>query len=994
MRFSALLAFLFFTLKPFAQSTFPVNGTMQPDKQLYAITNATIFLDYKTKLEKATILFRDGKIVDCSQMAKIPSDAIVWDAQGKYIYPSFVDPYAEYGIQEIKMPEQQVSEYQSKRSGAYNWNEAVKPEFSAATAFQPSAKDAESYRNLGFGVVLTARHDGVVRGTGALVTLGNDKAHNEIIKTEAASLFAFDKGTSRQHYPSSLTGMIALIRQTYYDGRWYDKAGKQLEPNLSLEAFQKNLKLPTIFECKDKYDILRAAKIAKEFGVAYTYKGNGDEYQRLNEIKNLGSSLIIPMELPELLDLSNPFDARLVSLAELKHWELAPYNASMLEKAAIPFAFTLKGLKDKNNFWARIRKFVEYGLSKEAALKALTHEPAKILNASDAIGSLHPGKLANFIVSSGDVFEDKSIIFHHYINGRKFEINTIPTIDIRGNYNLNISDEKISGLKLKISGQVHAPAAEITQFDTIKIKSDLKLNLNLITISFGSQKLGGIYRLSGTQTGNNLTGMAESPAGKMTRWTASFESEWKQETKKDSAKVTPEPGKVWYPFQAYGSEKKPERNTYLVKNTTVWTSEKEGILQNMDVLIQNGKIAKVGKNLNASGAIEIDGKGKHLTAGIIDEHSHIAMTRGVNESGTSVSSEVRMGDVIYPDDINIYRHLAGGVTAAQLLHGSANSVGGQSALVKMRWGAEPEEMKFYPYDKEGDGFIKFALGENVKQSNWGGGWRYPQTRLGVEQVYWHYFIKAKEYEKELKANKDKTRRDLRLDALVEILNKKRFITCHSYVQSEINMLMKVADSLGFKVNTFTHILEGYKVADKMKEHGVGGSTFSDWWAYKWEVNDAIPYNAALMTKAGVITAMNSDDAEMARRLNQEAAKSVKYGGLSKEEAWKTVTINPAILLHLDKRTGSIKEGKDADVVLWSDDPLSIYARAEKTFVDGILYFDIEKDAALRKSNEEERTRLIQKILNEAASKGEKGKKPEKKEQHLYHCEDIMVDDFE
>lgn len=967
---------------------------MQPDKQLYAITNATIFLDYKTKLEKATILFRDGKIVDCSQSVKIPSDAIVWDSQGKYIYPSFIDPYAEYGIQEIKMPEQQVSEYQSKRSGAYNWNEAVKPEFSASTAFQPSAKDAEAYRNLGFGAVLTARHDGVVRGTGALVTLGNDKAHNEIMKTEAASLFAFDKGSARQHYPSSLTGMIALIRQTYYDGRWYDKAGKQLEPNLSLEAFQKNLNLPTIFECKDKYDILRAAKIAKEFGVAYTFKGNGDEYQRVNEIKNLGSSLIIPMELPELMDLSNPFDARLVSLAELKHWELAPYNASMLEKAAIPFAFTLKGLKDKNNFWARIRKFVEYGLSKEVALRALTHEPAKILNASDAIGSLHPGKLANFIVSSGDVFEEKSILFHHYINGRKYEINTIPTIDVRGNYALNIAGENLPGLKLKIAGQAHAPTAEITQFDTIKIKSDLKLNLNLITISFGSQKLGGTYRLSGTQTGNNLSGMAESPTGKMTRWTASFESEWKQEAKKDSAKVAPEPGKVWYPFQAYGSEKKPERNTYLVKNTTVWTSEKEGILHNTDVLIQNGKITKVGKNLSVSGAIEIDGKGKHLTAGIIDEHSHIAMTRGVNESGTAVSSEVRMGDVIYPDDINIYRHLAGGVTAAQLLHGSANPVGGQSALVKMRWGVEPEEMKFYPYDKEGDGFIKFALGENVKQSNWGGGWRYPQTRLGVEQVYWHYFIKAKEYEKELKANKDKTRRDLKLDALVEILNKKRFITCHSYVQSEINMLMKVADSLGFKVNTFTHILEGYKVADKMKAHGVGGSTFSDWWAYKWEVNDAIPYNAALMTKAGVITAMNSDDAEMARRLNQEAAKSVKYGGLSKEEAWKTVTINPAILLHLDKRTGSIKEGKDADVVLWSDDPLSIYARAEKTFVDGILYFDIEKDAALRKSNEEERTRLIQKILSEAASKGEKGKKPEKKEQHLYHCEDIMVDDFE
>ncbi|MDQ3192021.1 MAG: amidohydrolase family protein, partial [Bacteroidota bacterium] len=283
--------------------------------------------------------------------------------------------------------------------------------------------------------------------------------------------------------------------------------------------------------------------------------------------------------------------------------------------------------------------------------------------------------------------------------------------------------------------------------------------------------------------------------------------------------------------------------------------------------------------------------------------------------------------------------------------------------------------------------------------------RFPQTRMGVEQVFYDAFTRAKEYELEWKAynnqkpkgkgkEKDKTagpRKDLELEALVEILNKKRFISCHSYVQSEISMLMHVADSMGFKINTFTHILEGYKLADKMKEHGVGGSTFSDWWAYKYEVNDAIPYNAAIMNEMGIVTAINSDDAEMGRRLNHEAAKTVKYGGVSEEDALKMVTLNPAILLHLDDKLGSIKTGKDADLVLWSENPLSIYAKAEKTFVDGIIYFDRNRDLVLREEMKRERARLINKMIK-AKQEGEKTQKPEMKKQKIYHCE--TLDDSE
>jgi imidazolonepropionase-like amidohydrolase len=355
----------------------------------------------------------------------------------------------------------------------------------------------------------------------------------------------------------------------------------------------------------------------------------------------------------------------------------------------------------------------------------------------------------------------------------------------------------------------------------------------------------------------------------------------------------------------------------------------------------------------------------------------------VNEGTEASSAEVRIGDVINSEDINIYRQLSGGVTASQLLHGSANPIGGQSGLVKLRWGYAPEKMKI----EGADGFIKFALGENVKQSNWGDKYdsRYPQTRMGVEQTYVNEFTRAREYEKALREKKN-VRRNLELEALVEVLNKKRFITCHSYVQSEINMLMHVADSFGFRVNTFTHILEGYKVADKMKAHGANGSTFADWWAYKYEVIDAIPYNASILDKVGVNTAINSDDAEMARRLNQEAAKTVKYGGTSEEDAWKMVTLNPAKMLHLDSHMGSIKAGKDADIVIWTDDPLSIYAVVEKTFVDGVCFYDRDKDSAKRESIKHERARLSMKMLDEKKA-GAPTQDPPKKSSRLYDCKD-------
>jgi imidazolonepropionase-like amidohydrolase len=388
----------------------------------------------------------------------------------------------------------------------------------------------------------------------------------------------------------------------------------------------------------------------------------------------------------------------------------------------------------------------------------------------------------------------------------------------------------------------------------------------------------------------------------------------------------------------------------------------------------------------------INAKGMHVTSGIIDEHSHIAIDKGVNEGGQAITAEVNIGEVLQSDDINIYRQLAGGVTAAQLLHGSANPIGGQSALIKLKWGVNhPDELLIPNAPK----FIKCALGENVKQSNWGdyNSNRFPQTRMGVEQVFIDGFNRAKQYQKEWnvfksgKSTSNQPRKDLELDVLVEILNGQCNITCHSYVQSEINMLMHVADSMGFKINTFTHILEGYKLADKLLKHGAGASTFSDWWAYKFEVNDAIPYNASMMQEQGLTVAINSDDAEMGRRLNQEAAKSVKYGGMSEENAWKMVTLNPAKLLHLDDRMGSLKVGKDADVVIWSANPLSIEAKVQTTIIDGIIYYDAKRDQELRERNTRERARILNKLLAEQKESGTAKPFVKKKSKH-FHCDTL------
>lgn len=979
-----------------AQETFPRNGAYDERPGRYAFTNATIVVDPKTRLENATMLIADGVIQETGKQVKIPAGTVTIDLKGKFIYASLIDLDSDYGMPDVRRvqgaPGRQTPQLESNKKGAFGWNQSVQPETDAGMLFSPDAKKAGDLRKIGFGTVLVHAHDGIVRGSGALLTLTDESASKAMLNSKASAHFSFSKGSSSQTYPSSTMGVVALLRQNYYDADWYAKGGKKKETNLSLEAFNQIKGLPSFFETSDKYSVLRADKIGDEFGIQYIIKGGGDEYQRIREIKETKATVLLPLVFPDAYDVADPWDAEVVTMTQMKHWELAPRNASEVEKAEIPFAFTTAGLKNKADFWKNLRTSIEYGLSKEKALEALTTLPASLIKAADKVGSLKPGMLANFIITSGDLFAKENVIYENWIQGKKFPLTALDAPDLRGTYALSLNNQPAG--KLQISGTPEKPEYKITVQDSIKITPKAILSNALLTLTYQQDKKeGGTTRLTGWLSGNGLAGEGVLPNGTVIPWNATLTEKSVAVAVADTATVkVKETGPVLYPFVGYGNEILPVKETILIRNATIWTNEKEGILQNADVIVQNGKITKVGKGLAApAGARTIDGTGKHLTSGIIDEHSHIALFT-INEGGQSSSAEVRMSDVINPDDINIYRQLAGGVTASHLLHGSANSIGGQSALIKLKWGTNASEM-LIPEVKT----IKFALGENVKQSNWGDVQRvrFPQTRMGVEQIYFDHFLRAKEYANNWKvyqANSKKSnavapRRDIELDALAEILANERFITCHSYVQSEINMLMHVADSLKFKINTFTHILEGYKLADGMQKRGIGGSTFADWWAYKMEVKEAIPYNAALMYHEGVTVAINSDDAEMARRLNQEAAKTVEYGGVPEEEAWKMVTLNPAKLLHVDDRMGSVRAGKDADLVLWNASPLSVYARPDFTMVEGAIYFDRKKDVEKQKTIAIERERLIQKMLGDKAE-GKPTQKPEATKPHMWHCEDV------
>ena len=492
---------------------------------------------------------------------------------------------------------------------------------------------------------------------------------------------------------------------------------------------------------------------------------------------------------------------------------------------------------------------MKYGLPVADALKALTTTPAAMIGASDLLGAVKKNMIANLLITSGDIFNDECVVYENWVQGVPYRFIDLRIKDLRGNYDLNIDT---SHYKMLLSGTFDKPALKLTYDTTTVAGATFTFEKDLVSISFERAKQR--YRLSGYINGKDLEGKGLPENGRWISWHASYTGSAADQDKKNTkpAAPIPEQGKVIYPFRAYGQPEIPKQEDVLFKNATVWTNEGEGKLLNTDVLVQKGKISKVGRNISAPAGIKIiDASGMHLTPGIIDEHSHIALD-ATNEMGQAITSEVRAGDVINPEDESIYRQLAGGVTVSHTLHGSANPIGGQSVIIKHRWGNNAEELKV---DNQ-VGFLKHALGENVKRMvN-----RYPNSRMGVEQIIRDAYQRALDYNKSWKewnalkpaerAGKIPPRRDLELDAIVDVLEKRSFITCHTYVQSEGTMIMNLAKDFGLKVNTLIHCNEGYKIADQIAANGAAASVFSDWWDYKYEVYEGSSYNAAHVAEPG------------------------------------------------------------------------------------------------------------------------------------------------
>ncbi len=978
-----------FSARATVETTVPPAGLREHTPSVTALTNARIVLGPGRLLRRGTLVIREGVITDVGPNANPPADAVVRDMKGLTLYPGFIDAYAEVGVRA-------KSQEDAARKGSAYWNPWVTPQLSVGREFSPDTAAARKLRSQGFTTIVAAPPPGIIKGMSAVVSLGSGDPSDLVIQRGTALHVSLKPPAPEEGggYPDSPMGAYTLVRQALLDADWYAAAqaewGKhpdlpRPETNDALAALSDpaTMRRPLVIDAPDELYALRADRLAREFGRSAILRGSGREYRRLDAIRATGRAVILPLDFPGAPPVTNPDEAVNVSLEELMHWDLAPENPARLARAGVPIAFTAEGLPDSITFLESVRKAVRRGLDKDAALRALTVTPAAMFGLEERLGTLDPGRAANLVVADGDIFARKTKVREVWIDGRRFDVIPPISTDPRGAWSVQIDAGSGSGPGQKdaipvrsglltVEGEPGALSGSISLGRGAKLKTPEMLEARL-SFTFPSDSLGakGVTRMSGTVSESDIVGTGVWPGGSEFTWSARRARAYAappDTARADSLITASFP--VTYPLGEFGRTAPPSQPVaILFRDATVWTAGPAGVIEHGSVLVQRGRVAAVGRGLKTPGGTKVvECAGRHLTPGIIDCHSHTASDGGINESGQTVTAEVRIGDFIDPNDMDVYRELAGGVTAVHVLHGSANVIGGQNQLIKMRWGADPEAMKFAGAPPT----IKFALGENVKQSNWGDKYttRYPQTRMGVEQLLRDEFAAARDYQaawREWRSAKKgiRPRRDLELEAIAEVLDGTRRIHCHSYRQDEILMIMRVCDDFGVRNVTFQHVLEGYKVADEMARRGDGGSTFSDWWAYKMEVYDAIPYNGVLMQDAGVVVSFNSDSNELARRLNAEAGKARKYGAMSDADALKLVTLNPARQLGVADKVGSIEVGKDADLALWSGPPLSTYSRCEETWIEGRKYFDRDEDRAEREREKSMRAVLIQKALRGA-----------------------------
>lgn len=959
----------------------PHNGPRPVDPGWYALQNARIVPEPGKELARGTVVMRDGRIVEVAAGAAAPKGATVIDCTGLTIYPGLIEPFFASDVPAL-----------DEDTTDKHWNAMVQPQRNALDGALVEESDRESLRSLGFTVVAAAPSGGILKGTAAVLLLDEptDTRPARVLRDRAYSVASLQ--TNRGAYPGSEMGAIALLRQTLSDGQWYGRsmaavqndaklAADAPQPSRVLDAVFAQRAMPMWFDTQNELQALRCLKVAAEFGRTPVLVGSGMEFRRLDAIAAGKAAVIVPLQLPDTPDVSTASAADRVSLRQLQTWEHAKSNSKRLLDKGVTIAWTTARMRDRKDFAARVRDAKEQGVTSAQALAAVTTEPARLLGIDTQCGTIAAGMLANLVVVEGSLFGKERVVRDVWVGGRRHVISRQKDAGLDGNWTLADGWPGRGKPTLAIEGDKVTCKVGDDELEVKKVQRDAH---SLTCQLKGDATEGHTVWLRLRVDKNGLTALC-TPANSTVRTVAIAKAEApdtveEEDTSEPSAPITL--AELPTPLGGYGLRELPAQKDFAILGATVWTGDGRGKIAGGAVFVRGGKIVYAGARSGMPdlppNTLVLDGKGKHVTTGIIDCHSHTGISRGVNESGQAVTSEVRIQDVINPDDVNWYRQLAGGVTAVNQLHGSANVIGGQSNTVKIRWGARhPDDMRVAG-SKPG---IKFALGENPRRVNRRSSpnTRYPNTRMGVEGVLRDRFAAAEAYARVHKAYSELSPReraavlpprvDLELEALAEVLAKRRLIHCHSYRQDEIFMLCGLADEYGIKIGTFQHVLEGYKVADAIKQSAIGASSFSDWWAYKFEVYDAIPDNGAILHENGVNVSFNSDSNEHARRLNTEAGKAVKYGGVKEEEALHFVTRNPAIQLGIYERTGSLTAGKDADIALWSANPLSYAARCEATWVDGRMMFSLERDRELRAGIQKDRQRLLQLALDAGSEKG-------------------------
>ena len=966
-----------------ATRTQPVEGIRDNGTGYHALTNARVVQAPGQVLDNATIVIRDGIIKEVSRDGEAPAGARIWDLSGHTVYPGFIDAHADLGMDAV--PE-------GGDVGPTHWNPQVRAWFSTTANLQDDSQRRAALRSQGFGTALAVPGQGIFRGTGSVVNLGDAGVRERVLVPDMIQAIGFQRSFELGgSYPNSTMGTTALMKQTLMDADWYIRAwdayessGRSFLPPETSEALGALESVvqggqPVVFETSSEEEYLRAHAIASEFGVQAWYRGSGQEYRLIDVLRDRRDPLIVPLDFPDAPDVSDPEAALNATLQDLRHWYLAPTSPAQLADAGIPFAITADGMSSINDFLPNLRIAVARGLSSDDALAALTTTPAGWLGLSRSHGTIEEGKIANLLVSEGDLFTQDAEVRDVWVQGRVYDITRPAQIDPRGTWRITSTDEwgfnailTLEGPVNRLRGQLEVAAGSTTRFDGALVNlssAQAVAETGRIEVRFDGEELGyqGTILLAGSVRGDDFFGWTSLPNGADPSFSGSREDVYEGPERGAVAMNVPELDLPFIrPMMEYGVSSIPEQpDAVVVRNATIWTMGPQGRMENADLLIQNGEVVEVGTNLDAPrGSVEIDGTDKHVTPGMIDPHIHSGVS-SVNESGFAIVPEVRMGDVVTHNNVWMYRQLAGGLTTAMIKHGSANPIGGENVIVKMRWGALPDEITMDTDTRT----VKFALGENPKRRQN----RYPDTRMGTQEIIRDHFLAARDYERHWRSWEENQegippRRDMRMEAILDILNQELLISSHGYRADEFLALVRLAEEFDFRVQTLQHGIEAYKIAPELAQSGVAAVVWSDWGGFKMEAYDATAYNARVLMEAGVTTSLHSDNSEIASRMNWEAGKLLRTG-LTEEQALSTVTIQSARAIAIDDRVGSLEPGKDGDFVVWNGNPLSQFTRPEQTWLDGRRYFSIDEDMELRERIKDERSRLIQAVLSSQTGNG-------------------------